>query len=51
MLHPISALLLGTGAVLAVRSGRVMRSAWQSIILAELDGPRTRSVSLQIFGA
>jgi secondary thiamine-phosphate synthase enzyme len=44
-------LLLGTSAVLAVRSSRVMRGAWQSIILAELDGPRTRSVSLQILGA
>ena len=47
----LRALLLGTSAVLAVRSSRVMRGAWQSIILAELDGPRTRSVSLQIFGA
>lgn len=46
----LRALLLGTSAVLAVRSGRVIRGVWQSIILAELDGPRTRSVSLQIFG-
>ena len=46
----LRALLLGTSAVLAVREGRVVRGAWQSIILAELDGPRTRSVSLQIFG-
>jgi thiamine phosphate synthase YjbQ (UPF0047 family) len=43
--------LLGSSTVLAVRSSRVMRGAWKSIILAELDGPRTRSVSLQIFGA
>ena len=46
----LRALLLGTSAVLAVRGSRVMRGVWQSIILAELDGPRTRSVSLQIFG-
>src|SRR5438874_1276325 len=39
----LRALLLGTSAVLAVRSGRVMRGVWQSIILAEMDGPRERS--------
>jgi secondary thiamine-phosphate synthase enzyme len=47
----LRALLLGTSAVLAVRAGRLVRGKWQSIILAELDGPRTRSVSLQVFGA
>ena len=46
----LRALLLGTSAVLAVRSGRVVRGRWQSIILAELDGPRSRSVSLQVLG-
>jgi secondary thiamine-phosphate synthase enzyme len=44
-------LLLGTSAMLAVRGGRIVRGKWQSIILAELDGPRTRSVSLQLLGA
>jgi thiamine phosphate synthase YjbQ (UPF0047 family) len=34
--------------MLAVRRGQLVRGTWQSIILAELDGPRTRSVSLQI---
>lgn len=43
--------LLGNSAVLAVRGSRIVRGVWQSIILAELDGPRTRSVSLQILGA
>jgi secondary thiamine-phosphate synthase enzyme len=47
----LRALLLGTGAVLAVRGGRLVRGQWQSIILAELDGPRTRSISLQVLGA
>jgi secondary thiamine-phosphate synthase enzyme len=47
----LRALLLGSSAVLAVRAGRVVRGAWQSIILAEFDGPRTRSVSVQILGA
>jgi secondary thiamine-phosphate synthase enzyme len=47
----LRALLLGSSATLAVRRGRLIRGEWQSIILAELDGPRTRSVSLQILGA
>jgi secondary thiamine-phosphate synthase enzyme len=47
----LRALLLGSSALLAVRGGQVVRGKWQSIILAELDGPRTRSVSLQIVGA
>jgi secondary thiamine-phosphate synthase enzyme len=46
----LRALLLGTSAVLAVREGRLVRGNWQSIILAELDGPRTRSVSVQVWG-
>lgn len=47
----LRALLLGSSTMLAIRDGRLIRGAWQSIILAELDGPRTRSVSLQILGA
>jgi secondary thiamine-phosphate synthase enzyme len=46
----LRALLLGSSAMLAVRRGQLVRGTWQSIILAELDGPRTRSVSLQILG-
>lgn len=46
----LRALLLGTSAVLAVSGGRSVRGTWQSIILAELDGPRTRSISLQVMG-
>lgn len=47
----LRALLLGSTAALAIRGGRLVRGTWQSIILAELDGPRARSVSLQIVGA
>jgi secondary thiamine-phosphate synthase enzyme len=47
----LRAALMGTSAVLAVRDGKVVRGTWQSIILAELDGPRSRSVSIQILGA
>jgi secondary thiamine-phosphate synthase enzyme len=47
----LRALLMGTTVMLAVRGGQVVRGRWQSIILAELDGPRTRSISLQVLGA
>jgi secondary thiamine-phosphate synthase enzyme len=47
----LRALLLGSSAILQVRGGQLVRGAWQSVILAELDGPRTRSVSVQVFGA
>jgi secondary thiamine-phosphate synthase enzyme len=47
----LRALVLGSSAMLAVRGGQLVRGTWQSIILAELDGPRSRSVSLQILGA
>lgn len=47
----LRSLLLGSSAMLAIRGGRLLRGDWQSIILAELDGPRTRSVSVQVFGA
>jgi secondary thiamine-phosphate synthase enzyme len=47
----LRAILLGTSALVAVRGGRLVRGVWQSIILAELDGPRTRSIWLQVLGA
>jgi len=46
----LGAALLGTNATLAVRDGRLVRGVWQSIILVELDGPRTRTVSVQVVG-
>jgi secondary thiamine-phosphate synthase enzyme len=47
----LRALLLGTNAVLSVSGGRLLRGQWQSIILAELDGPQRRSISVRVFGA
>jgi secondary thiamine-phosphate synthase enzyme len=47
----LRALLLGTNAVLSVSGGRLLRGQWQSIILAELDGPGRRSISVRVFGA
>jgi secondary thiamine-phosphate synthase enzyme len=43
-------LMLGTSVSLQVRNAKVLLGTWQSIILAELDGPRNRSVSVQVMG-
>jgi secondary thiamine-phosphate synthase enzyme len=45
------ALLLGVSVSLAVADGRLDVGRWQSIFLVELDGPRQRSVSVQVMGA
>lgn len=44
------ALLLGESRQLHVVEGRVELGRWQSIFLVELDGPRTRSISLTVMG-
>jgi secondary thiamine-phosphate synthase enzyme len=44
------ALLLGTSVCLNVAEGRVDLGRWQSVFLVELDGPRRRSVSVQVLG-
>jgi len=33
-----------------LRNGELALGYWQSIILAELDGPRERSVHVQVLG-
>lgn len=43
-------LMLGHSVSLQVRNTKVLLGTWQSIILAELDGPRNRSVSVQVMG-
>jgi secondary thiamine-phosphate synthase enzyme len=44
------ALLLGTSVCLVVAEGRVDLGRWQRIFLVELDGPRPRTVSVQVLG-
>ena len=43
-------MLLGQTLSLQVRNSSVLLGTWQSIILAELDGPRSRSMSVQVVG-
>jgi secondary thiamine-phosphate synthase enzyme len=43
-------MMMGQSLILQVRNSTVLLGTWQSIILAEFDGPRSRSVSIQVSG-
>jgi secondary thiamine-phosphate synthase enzyme len=43
-------MLMGQSLCLQVRNSTVLLGTWQSIILAEFDGPRSRSMSVQVTG-
>ncbi|HKW87440.1 MAG TPA: secondary thiamine-phosphate synthase enzyme YjbQ [Candidatus Acidoferrales bacterium] len=46
----LRAMLLGHSLSLPVANGELAIGNWQSVILAELDGPRERSVQIQVLG-
>src|SRR5438552_6982222 len=46
----LRALLLGHSLTLQVSGGEVVLGQWQRILMAELDGPRARSMRLLVFG-
>ena len=46
----LRAMLLGHTLSLPLRDGELALGYWQSIILAELDGPRDRAVQVQVLG-
>jgi len=43
-------MIMGQTLCLQIRNAKVLLGTWQSIILAEFDGPRSRSVAVQISG-
>jgi secondary thiamine-phosphate synthase enzyme len=43
-------MLMGQTLCLQVRNSAVLLGSWQTIILAEFDGPRSRSMSVQVSG-
>lgn len=43
-------MLMGQTLCLQVRNANVLLGTWQSIILAEFDGPRSRSLAIQVSG-
>jgi secondary thiamine-phosphate synthase enzyme len=46
----LRAMVLGHTLSVPVRNGELALGGWQSIILAELDGPRERSIHVQVMG-
>ena len=46
----LRALLLGMSLCLQVADGDLVLGEWQSVLMAELDGPRERSIRIQAMG-
>jgi len=46
----LRSLMLGTTLTLQIADGELVLGEWQSVILAELDGPRERIIRLQAMG-
>lgn len=46
----LRSLMLGISLSLQLAGGDLVLGEWQSIIMAELDGPRERSIRLQVMG-
>jgi secondary thiamine-phosphate synthase enzyme len=45
------AMLVGSSEVIPVEEGRLALGTYQSVFLVELDGPRDRTVAVQIMGS
>ncbi|HSL20397.1 MAG TPA: secondary thiamine-phosphate synthase enzyme YjbQ [Vicinamibacterales bacterium] len=46
----LRALLLGHSLTLQVTAGEVVLGQWQRVLMAELDGPRARTLRVQVMG-
>ena len=46
----LTSILLGHSIVLPVAGSQLELGSWQSIFLIEMDGPRSRSLNIQILG-
>ena len=46
----LAAMLLGSSEVIPLVNGELVLGQYQSVMLYELDGPRSRKVSVQVFG-
>jgi len=41
---------IGPTRIFPIREGRIIRGPWQNIFLLEMDGPRTRRVTVEVMG-
>ena len=46
----LAAMLLGSSEAIALAEGELVLGQYQSVMLYELDGPRRRKVSVQVYG-
>lgn len=46
----LAAMLLGSSEVIPLMQGELVLGQYQSVMLYELDGPRSRKVSVQVYG-
>lgn len=46
----LTAILLGSSVSLPIADGKAVLGTWQSVFLIEMDGPRSRRLSVQIIG-
>jgi secondary thiamine-phosphate synthase enzyme len=46
----LAAMLLGSSEVIALAEGELASGQYQSVMLYELDGPRSRKVNVQVYG-
>jgi secondary thiamine-phosphate synthase enzyme len=46
----LRAMLLGHSVTLQIGAGELVLGQWQRVLVAELDGPRARSVRIQVMG-
>ena len=44
------AMLLGSSEAIPIHNGKSVLGQWQSVLLVDLDGPRDRTVGIQITG-
>jgi secondary thiamine-phosphate synthase enzyme len=46
----LRAMLLGHSLTLQVTGGEVVLGQWQRVLAAEMDGPRARTIRVQLMG-
>jgi len=42
--------LLGSSEVIHLRDGQLLPGQWQSVMLYELDGPRSSKIAIKVYG-
>ncbi len=46
----LRAMLLGHGLTMQITGGELVVGQWQRVLMGELDGPRARSIRIQVMG-